>query len=477
MRARHLQLLAGITLAGAVLRFATLDVQSYWLDEVATVNILHKGFGDMLSAVNAGESTPPLYYIVAWVWAKVFGTGEYGLRALSALFGTATIPLAYILGRELVSRRAGLIAAALCAFNSLLVWYSQEARSYSLMVLLCGLSLLALIRALDDGSLRAFVWWAVAAIAAIATHYFAGFLIVAEAAWLLWRTPARRRAAVVVAAVVAFALALLPMALHQRSTGAAKFISESSIARRLAQVPKQFAAGYQGPAETLLAIASLLLIAYGVVLLFTRTTRPDRDRALVFAGLGIAAIVAPLALALIGPDYLLARNLLAAWLPLAVAVAVGFATTRSGLVAAATVCALGLVQVIGVDTQERYQRDDWRAAGEFIGRSTQPTAVIVSPVSGAVPMLHYLQGGRPSPESGTDVKQIAFVGLASRLPGESPKPPRPPTVGAAGFTEVRRKQGDTYTVVIERSPASAHITPQVGASPLDGRPAVTLYQP
>jgi hypothetical protein len=41
MRARHLQLLAGITLAGALLRFTSLVVQSYWLDEAATVNLLH----------------------------------------------------------------------------------------------------------------------------------------------------------------------------------------------------------------------------------------------------------------------------------------------------------------------------------------------------------------------------------------------------------------------------------------------------
>src|SRR3954470_22366343 len=105
MRARHLQLLAGITVAGALLRFLTLDVQSYWLDEVATVNILHKGFGDMFSAVASGESTPPLYYVLAWVWAKLFGTGEVGLRSLSALFGTAAVPVAYLAGARLVTRR------------------------------------------------------------------------------------------------------------------------------------------------------------------------------------------------------------------------------------------------------------------------------------------------------------------------------------------------------------------------------------
>src|SRR3954451_12430079 len=242
MRARHLQLLAGITLAGALLRFTTLDVQSYWLDEVATVNIVRHGFGDMLSAVSAGESTPQLYYVVAWAWSKLFGTGEFGLRSLSAVFGTLTIPLAFVLGRELVGRRTGVIAAALCAFNPLLIWYSQEARSYALMVLLTGLSLLALLRALDDPAPRRLAWWALASIAAIATHYFAGFLIGAEALWLLYNSPVRGRVAVAIGAVAAAAAALLPLASHQRSTGAARFISESSVARRVAQIPKQFAA-------------------------------------------------------------------------------------------------------------------------------------------------------------------------------------------------------------------------------------------
>jgi predicted membrane-bound mannosyltransferase len=473
MRARHLQLLAGITLAGALLRFLTLDVQSYWLDEVATVNILHHGIGDMLSAVNSGESTPPLYYIVAWVWSKLFGTGEVGLRSLSALLGTATIPLAFALGREVAGRTTGLVAAALCAFNPLLVWYSQEARSYALLVLLTGLTLLLLLRALDEPSPRRLAVWAGVSVAAIGTHYFAGFLVGAEALWLVYRSPQRRPAFAAVAAVAAFSAALLPMALHQRSTGAARFISESSIARRLAQVPKQFAAGYQGPIETIVTVLALVLIAYGLFEL----ARSRSPRGFVLAALGAAAVLAPFVLALIGPDYLISRNVIPALLPFAVAVAAGFATGRAGIAAAVALCALGLVQVIGVDFNERYQRDDWRGAGEFIGRADQPRAVIVTPASGAVPMLHYLQGGKKTPPAGIDVKELVFVGLAPRLPGEAAEPPRPPTVGAEGFTEVRRKQADTYTVVVEKSPTGTHITPTVGASSLDGRAAITLYQP
>ena len=48
-----------------------------------------------------------------------------GLRSLSALLGTATVPLAYVLGGQLAGRRAALVGAALVAFNPMLVWYSR----------------------------------------------------------------------------------------------------------------------------------------------------------------------------------------------------------------------------------------------------------------------------------------------------------------------------------------------------------------
>jgi hypothetical protein len=479
VRARHLQLLAGLTLAGALLRFTSLGAQSFWLDEAATVRILEHGFGDMLDAVYDGESTPPLYYVVAWLWSKLFGTGEAGLRSLSALLGTATIPLAYALGRKVAGRRTGLIAAALCATNPLLVWYSQEARSYALMVLLSGLTLLAMMAVIESPTRRRFVLWALAAAASIATHYYAGFLVGAEAVWLLYRTTARRPALVAIGAVTAIAAALLPMALHQRSTGAAAFISESSLPRRLAQIPKQFALGYEGPLEVITTILAALVAAYAVLRLVASAPGRERFRGLVFAGLGAATIAAPLALAIVGPDYLLARNTLAAWLPFAVAVAAGLAAGRApreGLAAAGLLCILGVFVTIGVARDARYQRDDWRGAAEAIGRASQRRAIIVTPASGRIPLGLYLDNARLTPEPGVAVKEIVFVGLAPRLPGEEPNPPRPPTVGAATFTETSRVEAETFTVVKQTSPVGTTITPVVGASSLDGRPALTFIQ-
>ena len=70
-----------------------------------------------------------------------------------------------------------------------------------------------------------------------------------------------------------------------------------------------------------------------------------------------------------------------------------------------------------------------------------------------------------------------MVGMAPRLPGEAPDPPRPPVIAINQFTEFARKQADTFTVVREGSAQKQHIEAQTGASPLDGRPGVTLYQP
>src|SRR4051812_27381220 len=182
--------LAALILAAAILRFATIDVQSYWFDEALTAKLLRLPLGDMLSQLPDTELTPPLYYVLAWPWVHVFGSGEAALRSLSALFGIAVVPVAYLIGRELFGRRGPALAtAALVAFNPLLVWYSQEARPYSLLVLTCALSMLFCAR-------RSVWLWALFSALALLTHYFAAFVVVPEGLWLAWVCRPRARALV-----------------------------------------------------------------------------------------------------------------------------------------------------------------------------------------------------------------------------------------------------------------------------------------
>src|ERR1700737_3893407 len=101
--------LALLMALAAVVRFATLDQQSLWYDEAVTaVRVLHASLHSTLSAVAHVENTPPLYYLITWGWTRVLGTGVLALRSLSAAAGVATVALAWMIGRELGTRRAAI---------------------------------------------------------------------------------------------------------------------------------------------------------------------------------------------------------------------------------------------------------------------------------------------------------------------------------------------------------------------------------
>ena len=221
--------LAVLTVAAAALRFSTLDLQSYWLDETFTAIFTGRDLDGLLSGVADAESTPPLYYLLAWVWAQVFGTGEVGLRSLSALLGTTTVPVAYLAGSALLSRRAGLIAAAMVAVSPLMVWYSQEARAYPLLVLLGAVCLWLFVRAMDDPEPRRLLAWGLVAALAVLTHYYALFLVAPMAIWLLVTAGPRGWVAAAVSAPVVVAGALTPLALAQHEHGGASAVSAEPL--------------------------------------------------------------------------------------------------------------------------------------------------------------------------------------------------------------------------------------------------------
>jgi 4-amino-4-deoxy-L-arabinose transferase-like glycosyltransferase len=393
-RTRDSTMLALVALA-AVIRFLRIGHQGFWFDEGNTALLVHYSAGQMLGLIRHSESTPPLYYLLTWAWAHVFGYGEAALRSLSALVGVLVVPVAYALGTRLVDRRTGLIAAALATCNPLLIWYSQEARSYELLVLLSGLSLLAFLIAREGASPRVIAAWAIASALALATHYYALLLVVPEAVWLL--VLHRRRPPVWAATVFVAAAggALLPLALAQNSTGHANWIATVSLLRRLRQVPTEFVAGQQIPAPgVLIPLAGAIALAA----LAAAVWRGDlRGRALIAAGLALAGLVINLLIIAAGVDDLLTRNLLALWLPCALAVTVGLRRAGlAGVLATIALCAVGLTGAIAVDVNRAYQRPDWRGVVALIGArpaaGVGERAILVQHYRQLLPLRLYLPG-------------------------------------------------------------------------------------
>jgi uncharacterized membrane protein len=136
-----------IVVLGAVLRFYGLDREPLWSDEAATL-----GYAEMPQAWlwrDSFDTSPPLYYSLQRIWL-VFGRSEAALRSLPAVIGTATIPLAYILGRALAGPCTGLGSALLLATSALHVQFSQEARTYTLLMAAATLAVWGLVRLLDE---------------------------------------------------------------------------------------------------------------------------------------------------------------------------------------------------------------------------------------------------------------------------------------------------------------------------------------
>lgn len=406
-------LLVAAVVAGAAARFATLDLQSYHHDEAVTAGrVLQPGLGDTLGEVVDGERSPPLYYLIAWLWSQLFGTDEVALRSLSALLGTAMIPAAFVAGRELASVRVGLIAAAFFALNPILVWYSQEARSYILMALMATLALVYFARALRAPSARTMALWALWSSLALASHYFAAFLIVPQALWLVFGLRARR-AAGAVAAVALVAVALAPLAFVQQSGERRDAFTEIPLPGRVAEVGLDYFAseepdplGGDARVDAVQAgagVAGLLLSLAACWLLLARGRQDERHRGLLLGGIVVAAVAVPAVAALVGIDLVKARNLMGAVVPVLLLVALGFGCARSGRLGATgalALCAVFAGVVLAVTQSEGMQRIDWRRAAAEIGPATQPRLLVV-PHNGDDPLLYYLGAER-------------FVGAAGR---------------------------------------------------------------
>jgi mannosyltransferase len=420
--------LAALVVLAAILRLSTLDLQSFWYDEAFTpVHVLHSSLGATWRSIVHSENTPPLWYLLAWADARVLGTGEIALRLPSALAGIATVPVAWAIGAELAGRRAALITAALVAVNPLFIWYSQEARAYSLFVLMSALAMLCFLRAEREPTRARMAAFALSGSLALLTHYFAVFLLIPMVLWLLRERAARRRALPAVAALAIVGLALLPLISAQGGHGT-QWIGRWALSSRLQAIPQYYLTGYSGAplghgVELLVALPILVGLALGLSALFARprtcaapNTRPagapattdappDAHRGAEIALLITAvAVLAPVVLALFGADYLAPRNLVGAMIPLSALIAVVIATSgrepaggairsprfaRAGMVLAATIALAFLAVSVDVDLSPRLQRGNWRDVARAL-RGDPRARVLTTVELGAAPLEYYL---------------------------------------------------------------------------------------
>jgi mannosyltransferase len=453
--------LLALTVLAAALRFSTLGRQSLWYDEAFTpVHVLHPSLGATLHAVVHTENTPPLWYVLEWGVSRVLGTGAVALRLLSALAGVATVPVAWAIGRELSSRRAALACAAIVAVNPLFVWYSQEARAYSLFVLLVALAMFYFVRVAREpatGNRRSadLVGFAVTGSLALLSHYFAVFLLAPMVLWLAL-DPARRRAALgAIGALGVVCLALLPLISAQGGHGT-QWIGRWALSSRLQAIPQYYLTGYSGAplghgVELLVALPILAGLGFGLWRVLTPREERGALMALVVAAGGI---LLPIVLVALGQDYLAPRNLVAAMIPVTAVIAVVVTarrTGRAGLVLAGVIAGALLVITLDVNLSPRLQRGNWRDVAAVLRRG--PLDRVITTVElGAAPLEYYLPPlqnlARGASVKVTEIDEAGYAPLR-RGAGSPPAP---------GFSLFGRRNVDGLIIYRFRSPLARSVS-------------------
>ncbi|MFQ6000378.1 MAG: glycosyltransferase family 39 protein, partial [Anaerolineae bacterium] len=201
-----------IVLLAFLLRLYRLDHQSLWYDEGFSVYLARMSLGE-ITARTASDIHPPLYYYLLHLWLGPFGDSEFVLRFFSLIFGLLSVPLIYALGRRLLGTASGSLAALLLAISPLYLWYSQEARMYTLVTFLCLLSSYLLLRALEGRA--GFLWggYIFVNILAVYSHFYAFFVLAFHLLFLLVWWAVNRKGDTLLAGLLSqgsVALAYLP---------------------------------------------------------------------------------------------------------------------------------------------------------------------------------------------------------------------------------------------------------------------------
>jgi uncharacterized membrane protein len=173
-----------IVALGGILRFYRLDFQSLWLDEglqyyVATNNSIAE-----LLFTQVRSFHPPLSFLINHVFLRV-QESDFFFRLPSALFGIASLPVFYVMARELTSSRVALLSTFVLAISPFHVWYSQEGRMYTELLFFSLLSSVLLLQAIKHGAARWWAYYVLVSGAGMYTHIFMALTLMAHFVWLL----------------------------------------------------------------------------------------------------------------------------------------------------------------------------------------------------------------------------------------------------------------------------------------------------
>ena len=179
-RRQSAAVVAALTILAALLRIPGLN-SGFWFDELNTV--VYSVRPPLLQVATAfpGDYTHPFYGVMAQATVAVFGEHPWSVRLPAVLFGIATIPVLYLLTSAVSTQLEGVLAALLLTVSYHHVWFSQNARGYTVLSFVVVLSTLLCVSMLRRPRRGVAIFYAIAMALGTYTHLTMAFTAVAQA--------------------------------------------------------------------------------------------------------------------------------------------------------------------------------------------------------------------------------------------------------------------------------------------------------
>jgi hypothetical protein len=264
-----------ILLLAFALQLYAIERQDIWGDEAFSIWLSQQPFSEIVKG--GADTHPPGYPLALALWMRAAGTRPLATRALSAFAALLVVPITFALGSQIYGRGTGLKSALLCTVSPMLVYYAQETRMYTLVTAMTAASFYWALRLSQrKASVRTWATYIVFALAAIYTHYYAFYVIIAEnlVVLILWlRKRNVRRLASWFGAQALLGLAYVPWIMAQTqflSGKASSRVSEWHLSTAIEiaqQTLTDFSAGLAVPPEKAqpMLVAFTTLVVLGAV--------------------------------------------------------------------------------------------------------------------------------------------------------------------------------------------------------------------
>lgn len=150
-------------------RFAFLGARPFDGDEGAML-LIGQNWPAFIQKLSI-DIHPPLYPFLLGVVTHLFGVSEFWTRFISAACGVLLVYFIYLLTIKIFDKKTAILASALVAFSPYLLFFDQEARMYSLFVLLSIVSLFYFLLILEKENMRRWLTFGLVNLLLVLTHH------------------------------------------------------------------------------------------------------------------------------------------------------------------------------------------------------------------------------------------------------------------------------------------------------------------